>query len=289
MRLRAALLTQKWKQTVIFTLRFKMLTARTPELSAPKFLLAQNGVRFDKWCSAGRSRSFHSRSRACTTLQLPSTSSPLRAKPFATLLTHQRIIQTGDETGSDAMKYWEIIADRLSNAGWSLGWVSAIDSQGRTIWIVDAHRDDGRRFIVRAEELLTAFVELERQVLTVTFYLESLDANDCKLKSGEQSPPHGGGVAAPVRKCREATEAAQTGWSNTTQTRIPKHFGKSTTPSAPSEDASRYFLDVASTPPLQGGECATLSNSLTEAGTIAYPKPFVQPKRPTASCLAAVE
>jgi hypothetical protein len=61
-------------------------------------------------------------------------------------------------------------------AGWSLGWVSAIDSQGRTIWIVDAHRDDGRRFIVRADEKLSAFVELERQVLTVMFYLESIVA-----------------------------------------------------------------------------------------------------------------
>jgi hypothetical protein len=45
----------------------------------------------------------------------------------------------------------------------------------RTIWIVDAHRDDGRRFIVRADEILSAFVELERQVLTVTFYLESIE------------------------------------------------------------------------------------------------------------------
>jgi hypothetical protein len=41
------------------------------------------------------------------------------------------------------MKYWEIIADNLSKAGWSLGCVSAIDSDGRTIWIVDAHRGDG--------------------------------------------------------------------------------------------------------------------------------------------------
>jgi len=46
------------------------------------------------------------------------------------------------------MKSWEIIADRLSKAGWSWGWVSAVDSQGRTIWIVDApprlsrHRSD---------------------------------------------------------------------------------------------------------------------------------------------------
>jgi len=60
------------------------------------------------------------------------------------------------------VKYWEIIADNLSKAGWSLGWVSAIDSHGRTIWIADAHRDDGKRFIVRADELLTAFLELER-------------------------------------------------------------------------------------------------------------------------------
>jgi hypothetical protein len=46
--------------------------------------------------------------------------------------------------------------------------------RGGTIWIVDAHRDDGRRFIVRADEILSAFIELERQVLTVTIYLESI-------------------------------------------------------------------------------------------------------------------
>jgi hypothetical protein len=55
-----------------------------------------------------------------------------------------------------------------------LGWVSAIDCNGRTIWIVDAHRDDGKRFVVHADDKLTAFVELERQVLTVTFYLECI-------------------------------------------------------------------------------------------------------------------
>ena len=78
------------------------------------------------------------------------------------------------------MKYREIIADDLKKAGWSYGYVSAIDSNGRTIWIVDAHRNDGKRFIVRADELLTAFVELERQVLTVTFYLESIQADSCR-------------------------------------------------------------------------------------------------------------
>jgi hypothetical protein len=58
----------------------------------------------------------------------------------------------------------QIIADNLSQAGWSLGYVSAVDSGGRTIWIADAHRGDGKRFVVRAEEKLTAFVELESAV-----------------------------------------------------------------------------------------------------------------------------
>ena len=58
---------------------------------------------------------------------------------------------------------WEIIADNLSNAGWTWGCVSAIDSNGRTIWIADAHRD-GKRFVVRADEKLTAFLELESAV-----------------------------------------------------------------------------------------------------------------------------
>jgi hypothetical protein len=61
------------------------------------------------------------------------------------------------------MKYWEIIADNLSKAGWSLGWVSAIDCEGRTIWIVDAH-GYGKRFIVRPDDKLTAFLELERAI-----------------------------------------------------------------------------------------------------------------------------
>ena len=62
------------------------------------------------------------------------------------------------------MKYWEIIADKLSKAGWSLGWVSAVDSEGRTMFVADAHRDNGKRFVVRADEKLTAFVELEAAI-----------------------------------------------------------------------------------------------------------------------------
>jgi hypothetical protein len=39
-----------------------------------------------------------------------------------------------------------------------------VDSNERTIWIADAHRGDGKRFVVRAEELLTAFLELEAEI-----------------------------------------------------------------------------------------------------------------------------
>ena len=52
----------------------------------------------------------------------------------------------------------EVLADQpiknLKKADWSLGLVSAIDSEWRMTWIVAAHRDDGKRFVVRADEML---------------------------------------------------------------------------------------------------------------------------------------
>src|SRR4029434_8272200 len=74
------------------------------------------------------------------------------------------VVVSPDEQHGFGVRYWEIIADNLSKAGWSWGCVSAIDSEGRTIWIVDAHRDDGKGFVARAEEKLTAFVELESAI-----------------------------------------------------------------------------------------------------------------------------
>jgi hypothetical protein len=45
-----------------------------------------------------------------------------------------------------------------------LGYVSAINSNGQTIWIAAAHRSDGKRFVVRSDEKLTAFLELESAI-----------------------------------------------------------------------------------------------------------------------------
>ena len=64
------------------------------------------------------------------------------------------------------MKYWEIVADKLSAAGWSWGYCGAVTRDGRR-WIVDAHRD-GRRYIVHSDELLSAFLELERVTVKIS-------------------------------------------------------------------------------------------------------------------------
>ena len=47
-----------------------------------------------------------------------------------------------------------------------MGCVSAIDSNGRTIWIIDAHRDE-KRFVVPADEKLTALTFLSAYTMEV--------------------------------------------------------------------------------------------------------------------------
>jgi hypothetical protein len=39
-----------------------------------------------------------------------------------------------------------------------------MDRDGKTLWIVDAHRDDGKRVVARADEKLTVFLELESAI-----------------------------------------------------------------------------------------------------------------------------
>jgi hypothetical protein len=56
------------------------------------------------------------------------------------------------------------VVSLLRKAGWSWGYVSAIDSYGRTLWIADAHRDDGKRVVVHSDEKLTAFLDLESTI-----------------------------------------------------------------------------------------------------------------------------
>src|SRR5438552_14754711 len=75
---------------------------------------------------------------------------------FATLKPHVSTHAGHQPT----MKYWEIIADKLSAAGWTWGYCSAVTENGWR-WVVDAYCGDGRRYIVESDELLSAFLELE--------------------------------------------------------------------------------------------------------------------------------
>jgi hypothetical protein len=85
--------------------------------------------------------------------------------------------------GESRKRVQEIIADNLRKAGWSLGYVSAIDSNGRTIWITDAHRGDGKRFVVRSDDKLTAFVELAAAIRALGCTRNSACSLDRRLRT----------------------------------------------------------------------------------------------------------
>ena len=62
------------------------------------------------------------------------------------------------------MKYWELIADKLSAAGWSWGYCSAVTQHGWR-WVLSAYCGDGRRYIVESDELQSAFLEQNETLL----------------------------------------------------------------------------------------------------------------------------
>ena len=66
--------------------------------------------------------------------------------------------------GSNTHEILENHRRQPQESRWSLGWVSALDIEGRTIWIPDANRRDGKRYIVRSDEKLTAFWNRKGQV-----------------------------------------------------------------------------------------------------------------------------
>jgi hypothetical protein len=61
-------------------------------------------------------------------------------------------------------RYWETIRDNLTKAGWKCGCISSTDHKGRQFWVVAAEREDAGRFIVQADEMRTAFLELQTAI-----------------------------------------------------------------------------------------------------------------------------
>jgi hypothetical protein len=57
-------------------------------------------------------------------------------------------------------RYWETVRDNLRKAGWNCGCISSTDQEGRQFWVAAAEREGAGRFVVRADDMLTAFLEL---------------------------------------------------------------------------------------------------------------------------------
>ena len=51
-----------------------------------------------------------------------------------------------------------MIADKIAAAGCTYGYYRAYDNGNRDVWIAEAHRDDGHKYVAKAETLLTAFI-----------------------------------------------------------------------------------------------------------------------------------
>jgi hypothetical protein len=64
------------------------------------------------------------------------------------------------------MRYHRLyqVSAGMASAVYTQLWRMSTNFTTTSIWIADAHRDDGKRFIVRADEKLTAFVELEAAI-----------------------------------------------------------------------------------------------------------------------------
>jgi hypothetical protein len=59
---------------------------------------------------------------------------------------------------------WKTARDNLQKAGWNCGCISSTDHEGRQFWVLTAEREDAGRFIVHADEMLTAFLELQAAI-----------------------------------------------------------------------------------------------------------------------------
>ena len=86
-----------------------------------------------------------------------------------------------DHLPSDNQKRFERVQDSSMRCGGIRGHPAikndssaiCVRDGGGTIWIADAHRDDGKRFVVRAGEKLTAFLKLESAIRVS-------DRNECR-------------------------------------------------------------------------------------------------------------
>jgi hypothetical protein len=89
------------------------------------------------------------------------------------------------------VKYWENIADNLSKAGWGWGCVAAIDSNGRTIFVADAHRVEiGKRTRAGGNDTFSSMKTLLSIILAVAVSISTALAKHGGGHGGHRG--HGG-------------------------------------------------------------------------------------------------
>src|SRR6476661_3361240 len=74
---------------------------------------------------------------------------------------------------------------------------------GVPIWIADAHRDDGKRFVVRADEKLNAFVNLKRRLSGIAAFV--LLGGTITLQRSHQLVTYGCGTGSGGSRLRDLT------------------------------------------------------------------------------------
>ena len=120
-----------------------------------------------------RSRQAHTALRSGTTHATPPTAPPRMrgACHYAEVhprraLRHSKIAHLLSATSTFLAGHLHLESSPTISAKPVGAWAGfqPVDSRGRTIWIADAHHDDGKPFIVHADEKLTALLELESAI-----------------------------------------------------------------------------------------------------------------------------
>ncbi len=72
---------------------------------------------------------------------------------MASLGVFAKAVPVANVMRANAVKYWVMIAADLTERGWTCGFVSLLNFEGRNMFNVDAGCGDGKRFVVRLDQL----------------------------------------------------------------------------------------------------------------------------------------
>jgi hypothetical protein len=89
---------------------------------------------------------------------------------------------------SQGFLYWEMVADEIKQAGWSVGRVRAYIGKA-LLWSVEASKWDGQRFVAQAEELAVAMLALQKMITEAANHDTPAVPDPMSLSIGENISP----------------------------------------------------------------------------------------------------